>query len=281
MSLRPFFGAFPLVALSGMAHAAPSFQESAGANPAAIQASVDAFRTLLGTSNGNASGPLAAGRREINWDGAANLDPFASPNLMPGNFFNATVARGAAFTSPDGNGVIVSQRTVAPVNGLARFGNIDPSYTATFQTFSAERLFAPSGGVITDTTFFVPGTNTPATVSAFASVFADVDIAGLTRIDLFDLGDNLIVSRAVQPANGGLSFLGISFNDGTRIARVRITTGNTPLAAGFAEAAPGLGSAIDVVAMDDFLFSEPQAVPAPASIVLALTGFAALKRRSR
>ena len=42
----------------------------AGANAAAIQGTVDAFRAALGgVDNGNAAGPLDTGRREINWDG--------------------------------------------------------------------------------------------------------------------------------------------------------------------------------------------------------------------
>ena len=42
---------------------------SAGATPASIQASVDAFRADLGTLNANVVGSFAKGRREINWDG--------------------------------------------------------------------------------------------------------------------------------------------------------------------------------------------------------------------
>jgi hypothetical protein len=42
--------------------------------PASIQPTVDAFRAALGNpNNGNAPGPLAQGRREINWDGGGPL----------------------------------------------------------------------------------------------------------------------------------------------------------------------------------------------------------------
>src|SRR5213593_2229467 len=44
-----------------------------GANNAAIQDTVDQFRTAIGgVNNGNAAGPIATGRREINWDGGGD-----------------------------------------------------------------------------------------------------------------------------------------------------------------------------------------------------------------
>jgi hypothetical protein len=61
------------------------------------------------------------------------------------------------------------------------------------------------------------------------------------------------------------------------IGSVRITTGNTALG-------PDDGGAIDVVALDDFIYAEPR-VPEPASVLLFGAGLAALalnlRRRSR
>src|SRR5262249_47356306 len=57
----------------------------------------------------------------------------------------------------------------------------------------------------------------------------------------------------VPVLSNGLSFLGVSFDAGERVARVRITAGNTPLG-------PPEGGGIDVVVMDDFIYSEPQPV---------------------
>ncbi len=54
-----------------------------GADPAAIQAAVDAFRTDLGGNNG-VGGSFATGRREINWDGVP--DAFSAPNALAGRF---------------------------------------------------------------------------------------------------------------------------------------------------------------------------------------------------
>jgi hypothetical protein len=56
------------------------------------------------------------------------------------------------------------------------------------------------------------------------------------------------------PANNGLSFVGVVFNAGERVARVRITSGNV---------APGPDDdgVSDVVVMDDFIYGEPMAQP--------------------
>jgi hypothetical protein len=109
--------------------------------------------------------------------------------------------------------------------------------------------------------FFVPGTNgqVPAGVRGFGVVFTDVDLADSTRLEFFDIDDVFLGSFDVPPgavADGSFSFLGVIFNDRELIARVRITSGNTPL---FPNDDPANG--VDIVAMDDFLYSEPVAVP--------------------
>jgi len=59
----------------------------------------------------------------------------------------------------------------------------------------------------------------------------------------------------------------VSFNAGEQVGRIRITSGNVALG-------PNDGPDNDVVVMDDFLFSEPQAVPEPGSMLLFGTGLA-------
>ena len=129
----------------------------------------------------------------------------------------------------------------------------------------------------------MPGTNgaTAATVGGFGAVFSDVDRANITRIEFFNSSNVQIQSLNVLPGtvpSGSLSFLGAVGTAGERIARVRITTGNSALGP-----ADTNGDSTDVVAMDDFLYSEPQAVPEPASLMLAATGLFAgvliLRRR--
>lgn len=268
------------------AMANPTIRSAAGSDAASIQAAVDAFRadvSLGGVNNGVGGGPFGIGRREINWDAAA-LDVFASPNLMPANFFNRVAAtgapgspRGATFTSP-GDGVMVSQRNTDPNSSSLRFGDIDPSYAGTFKVFSEQRLFAAKNSTIVDTTFTVPSQpGERATTNGFAAVFSDVDAAEVTKIELFDLNDALIFSVAAPTANNGLSFIGVTMNQGERIARVRLTMGNTALGAGVVD-----GGGIDLVAADDFFYGEPQVVPTPGAMALGLLGAAGvLKRRRR
>ncbi len=193
-------------------------------------------------------------RREINWDGVP--DTFSDPNNLPANFFNVNSPRGAVFSTP-GTGFLVSANAGLATPPLFGFPN-------DFLAFSQQKLFTAVNSNITDVNFFVPGTNTAATTSAFGIIFNDVEVAGLTRIDFFDANNNLIFTRnALVSGNQGFSFLGGVANAGERISRVRITSGaNTIVSNGV------LGNPIDdVVVMDDFLFAEPLGPAAPAATV--------------
>ena len=263
-----------IVGVSSPSFAVPIVQQGSGANPAAIQSAVDAFRTNLGNpDNLNAPGPLASGRREINWDGGGATNGTAA--VTPFTVFQNT--RGATFTTP-GIGMTqtpVTGGTVDIVPGGALQGSladINPTYASTFVTFSPLRLFTPLGSNIVDATFAIPGTGgtVPATVSGFGSVFTDVDLANTTSIQYFNANGASLGTFSAPTANNGLSFLGVSgFDEG--IARVRITNGNSAL--GPSELA---GTPTDVVVMDDFLYGEPQVIPEPSSLLLLVTGVSGL-----
>lgn len=246
------------------ATAAPITFSAAGANAAAIQATVDSFRAALGPLNPNVAGSFGTGRREINWDGVP--DAFSAPNNLPANFFNVNSPRGVVFSTP-GTGFQVSANAgVGPVE----FDNINPNYSTQFQTFSSQRLFTSLGSTITDVNFFVPGSTTASSTSAFGAVFTDVDLANITSIQFFDTIGQSVGTFSAPVANNGLSFLGVQFNAGERIGRVRITSGNTPLG-------PTETGGLDVVVMDDFIYSEPAAaVPEPVTTLLVGTGLLAI-----
>jgi hypothetical protein len=243
------------------AQAAPVGRSANGANPAAIQAVVDQFRADLGALNPNNGQSFTSGRREINWDGVP--DQFSSPNLMPANFFNANSPRGAVLSSPcGGDGFKVSANANNPTGTAVRFGEIDASYAAQFTTFSAQKLFtALSGPVspcnITTVNFYIPGTSIPATVSGFGVVFTDVDANRVARVLCFDKAGKLLAPGSLEPPpfDGGLSFIGVSFNAGERISQCQIVSGNARLADGNVDGVNG----VDVVAMDDFIYGEPRA----------------------
>ena len=245
---------------------APTVFQAAGPTVASIQSSVDAFRTALGNpNNGNAPGPLASGRREINWDGGGANDTTTAP-VTPFNVFLNT--RGSQFTTP-GTGLSQAPPSGGPQGGLVGLFN-NATYGTAFRAFSPLRLFTPVGSNITNALFFLPGSNgnVPATVNGFGVVFSDVDQPdgsgpgkkqgnrkASTLIEFFGAGGELLFSSFVpaSPGDGSQSFFGITYND-ARIAHVRITAGNV---------APGPDDDIqnDIVMMDDFIYGEPQTIP--------------------
>ena len=118
-----------------------SFSVGGDTTTASIQGTVDAFRLALGNpNNGNAAGPLATGRREINWDGgeattsAAGATPFTV-------FFNT---RGAGITTP-GTGFL--QTPLDTAANAPQLNALNPTYvggTTPFNAFSPVRIFTPS-----------------------------------------------------------------------------------------------------------------------------------------
>lgn len=279
-----------LVCLVGVtmvsSHAAAIFFSGTGVDVAGITPIRDSFRVAVGggtTAGANGSfSDVTGARREINWDGVPAAS--SAPNNLAANFFNVNSPRGVVFSTP-GTGFQVSGATTDAGAGqpaAANFGNIDPSYTTTFAPFSVQRLFTALGSNILDVTFFLPGTATPSTVFAFGSIFSDVDLANTTSLQFFD-GSNASLGTFFVPAAGAsqrFSFLGIVFNAGEQIGRVRITNGNAALGAGV------LDGTSDLVVMDDFIYSEPgvAAVPEPATLVTGLAGIvllAVVRQRKR
>jgi hypothetical protein len=247
----------------------PAVFQTAGLTASSIQSTVDAFRAELGEpNNANNPGPLASGRREINWDGAVPGTNATTDPVTPFDVFLNT--RGARFTTP-GTGLSQAPPSggppgTPPPGGLAGLFN-NPTYGTVFSTFSPLRLFTPVGSNITEALFFIPGTNgaTPATVRGFGAVFTDVDQpdgsgpgtkrgnrGASTLIEYFGVDNKVLFSSFVpaSPGDRSLSFFGIVFDD-ARIMRVRITTGDV---------APGPDDdgKNDIVVMDDFIYGEPQ-----------------------
>jgi hypothetical protein len=215
---------------------------------------------LGGALNPNNGQSFTTGRREINWDGVP--DNFSEPNNFPPNFFNVNSPRGVVFNAiEDATGAALNQFAVSSTaaSGVpVRFGNLNTSYSAIFQTFSPQRLFIARNTHILEVNFFIPGTKIPATVSGFGVVFADVDSATGGNRSLIRVygADGTQLSAASAPVqDGGLSFVGISFNAGERIARVVIESGNAALSSTNSDGVNG----VDIVAMDDFIYGEPRA----------------------
>ena len=255
-----------------------------GAGPATVDITVarDQFRVDLGGgTTAGANGSFGGLRREINWDGVPAA--FSAPNNLPANFFNSNSPRGAVFSTP-GTGFQVSGATTDAGSGqpaAANFGNIDPSYTITFASFSPQRLFTSLGSNVYDVNFFIPGTSTPALVAGFGAVFTDVDSPNATSLQFFDASNASLGTFFVPSSLGSqtFSFLGVSFPT-TEVSRVRVTAGNAALGPGILDQNGDLN---DLVVADDFLYSEP--IPEPGTTALIACALGALLvlnlRRSR
>jgi hypothetical protein len=276
-----------------MVHAAPVVFSDSGAQVSDLNGAADPlaqFRAALGANLG--AGPNPAnnpGRREINWDAAGPLDPVSDPNLMPADQFNrlaAPFARGAQFSTA-GSGFMLSRRCeqdaqVFPCGGSNILLGLGPDsgLGVNLRAFSEQRIFTPVGSNVMDVTFAVPGSpGTAATTSAFGAIFLDVEVAGLTSLEFFDLGGNSLGLFDVPAGpDSGFSFLGVQFTGGEKIARVRMSLGDMVFT-GHGTFGQVLN---DLVALDDFVYAEPQRIGEPSTLtLLGLAGLAALRSRRR
>lgn len=215
-----------------------------------ITAAVKEYRDLLGALSPNVKDEQAGERREINWDGV----PIGNTNndTFNGNFFNSNSPRGLVTTTSNGSVFSVSQTGYTEVNN---------AYDGEFNTFSQFKLFVARGTTVIDVLFFVAGSTTPAVVTGFGSVFADVGRANSTTIEYFDVNGKRLLKVAAPRASDakGLSFVGAKF-DARIVARVRITSGDTPIGADVTDNVKGAGQKRDIVAMDDFIYGEPRKI---------------------
>ena len=209
-----------------------------------ITAKVADFRTLLGDpSNGGTAGEQPAGRREVNWDGAA-ARPFNNRDDFPRDFFNSTVKAGLVY---DGT---------AFRNDSLLFAEINPTYANQFKAFSPKVMFSAIGTNVINALFEVAGTGTAAAVTGFGVVFSDVDMDNTTSLELFDTS-NRSLGRFFAPSRqdaNGFSFVGVKF-DTPIVARVKITCGSGALGAGVNDITDG--GAADLVVVDNVIYGEP------------------------
>ena len=211
-----------------------------------IAPKVAEFRTLIGDpANGATVGQQAAGRREVSWDGAT-ARPFNNRNDFPPDFFNtvATVRliyEGAAFR-----------------NDSLLFAEINPTYANEFKAFTPKVMFSAIGANVINVRFRVAGAATPAAVTGFGAVMADVDLDNTATIELFDK-DGKSLGRFAAPRRSdanGLSFVGAKY-DAAIVASVRITCGNGALGAGVNDVTSG--GLLDLVVIDNVIYGEPNA----------------------
>ena len=190
------------LALPAAASAAPEIRTVSGASPAALAGDHQRLqgrrrRPALARSTGTACPRRAT-----------------FPNRFPGGFFGNQ--RGAEFDTP-GVGTEIS-------NGSPWGGG--------FQRYSGDKLFAPVGSNYTNVRFNVPGTQRQAFTSAFGVVLSDVDTTGGASSRSWTRAARRSSTSPVPPGPNGLSFVGVRFRDGERVAEVQVRAGTAPIAPG-------------------------------------------------
>ena len=103
-------------------------------------------------------------------------------------------------------------------------------------------------------------------------MFTDVEVANATSMQFFDTNGTLVHTQFAlsNAVSGSFSFAGAYFT-AEQISRVRVKTG-----------IGGFCTGTDCVAMDDFIYGEPQTtIPEPTTILLSVAALVtmAIKRR--
>jgi hypothetical protein len=160
------------------------------------------------------------------------------------------VPRGQVFSTP-GTGLRVSDNA---------FFDLEASDSTQFSAFSPKKIFVAVGSPIIDVAFRVAGTDSTATVIGFGVIFADVDLAGSSTLEFFGTtGASLKkITVPVRTDAAGHSFAGAVFEEAL-VAKVRITAGQAPVAAGVKDISVA-GGTQDLVATDDFIAGEPRPI---------------------
>ena len=214
------------------------------ASGADVTAAVAQFQALLGDpSNGITPGQQERGRREISWDGVppelTNTDALPADQFFRNGLIYTIVGSGLRITDND-------------------FADINPTYADQFATFSPPKTFSPIGSPVSEVTFRVAGSSTPAAVTGFGVVFSDDDRMGAASIKLFTAqGQSLGQYHApIRSDENGQSFIGVVFDEAI-VARVVITSGQAALGADEFDVSDGGNR--DLVVFDNLLFGEPKA----------------------
>lgn len=267
-------GSFVLLLTAASTLAVPLVRKASGTQTSSLSVAMALFRQDLGGTIHSNGGSYTTGRREIDWEDHPNSN--TSATYFPFDYYNKTIPKGIVFnTAFDSDTyiptMITSRALSAYPNGeYVGFNDPHQQFEPRFKPFSGKKMFSTVYNTRFDVSFYIPGTKIPATVNGFGMVFADVDYQDSAFITLYDKSGEVIYADYV-PASGndGFSFIGVSFSDGTRIARADIVLGLIPLR----QSDPGATECYNVytecfrdfVAADNVIFGEPRAMEHHAS----------------
>lgn len=219
-----------------------------------VTAAIAAFKAAIGgTDNGTADGGQPTGFRQVTWDDLsdAQADPhgfqfYESPHglgiygpYVGGGRFDPTFRVSANASNPTATPILFGQPSL-------------------YVAYSPQRILRTVG---TRTEFqagfrVASGTGVAAKgwmVRGFGAVFINEGVANSSSLEFLD-PDRRSLGKFFVPPGGskGVSFLGVLF-PAARVATVNVTAGN---------------ATTDLVAMDDFIYSEPQVIP-PVTLTIA------------
>lgn len=245
---------------------AQTVRQAAGPTSASLNGVRLLFYNDLGGNYNGLGGSYPSGYREIDFEDFHNSPGNVSPFQFPFDFYTKVEPRGAQFnTSVKTGGTDQTMLITEPVCvgcSLVQFRDSHLTFGHPFKPFSGSKML----GVVYDNTleisFRIPGTDVPATVKGFGMVFADVDFLN-TYMTAYDENGKIIYGGSVPVLDDGFSFLGISFSNGTRIARVTIMLGWSPLVLGYGNYSAIVHNGeflVDYVAADNVIFGEPRAM---------------------
>lgn len=257
-------GLTAMITTARPASAAP--QVFSGTGTAGATAALNDFRAAIGSVNNGATPvPQNGGRREINWD-AVKLDgtdfggksQVIVPDWTVGIPVERFQARGAFFDQ------------VYAVSGDG-FATANPGAAGQFPAFSPTKTFAMFNQSSINMSFVVasdPGTTptpVPAGVRGFGVIFLDVETPNTSAVEFFSGTKSLGKLFAPAGRSGDPEFVGALF-DAAVVTNVVITPGTatlfsfdgTKVTAGPADLSNG--GTQDLVATDDFVYSEPVAL---------------------
>lgn len=245
----PARAALALVTLPSLAHAsyAPPVVVSSGCE---VKYALEQFITLLGPTRYSSAANWTGyetpgwtppkGYRQITWDGVDRK--FTNYNYIPNDYFNTTAKQGLIYSSK-GKGFRVSSDNYSYLN---------PNYQQLYKPYSGYNLFSPMYSNVLDISFETPGyAGDRAKVHGFGAVFSDVDRANITHMEFFDEYNTSLGQWYAEPCDYGNSFVGVYFAD-QWVSKVRIWLGDKPM-----DAYTNEDSYTDLVALDDFVYSEP------------------------
>lgn len=213
-----------------------------------IETGMNEFRNLLGATLNTTPGHTS-GRREINWDGVPDI---YTTEKIPSDFFNPV----AAGSNPSlQRGFHYTAATDGRISNN-NFAGFDSTNASEFAAFSGSKTFSAISNNEWNVDFQVPEQSAAAAVKGFGAVFSDVDVAGSASIEFFSGNRSLGIYQVPAGNSGSFSFLGVYFPN-EKITGVRIKQGDAVIAPGVKDISAGGNK--DLVAMDDFLYDEPQA----------------------